>query len=562
MGTSPVARAIPFVLLLALSAAIFLGGLGRLPLLGRDESLYAEAAREMVASGDYVTPRVNGGPFFEKPPLYYWMAAANIKAFGASPLAVRLPAALMGLLTVMLTAAIGARVWGRRAGLLAGLVLVTCLQMAIIGRMGIMDMPLALLTTLAMLAYVRWVTKAGLFPAVAFGACVGLGVLLKGAAGGIPVGIALVDRAIRAAWGKGLRPSPTISSVGRGAAALVVSAGIAAPWLMAMSARHGAAFSGTFLLHEHWRRIVHPMQGHGGSFLIYVPLIVLGFFPWVMLLPAGMLSRSVEETEIAARWRVLTTVWVAVVLVAFSAISTKLPGYVTPLYPAMALLVGAELDRRIDRPGRARWAGVIIGGLALAVLVGMLPRLARPYAAEANAQEVLARLIPGVVVWAGAYLLLVLGALIALAGAPGGGLGMMAGGQVVAIGAVLIGILPVISPHLEGGREYRLAQEAKLIEQARRQDAAGMTMIYDTRPEAVAFVLGHPVPAFGRDRQDELLAELRAGPALLITPVKDSGLPQEFAVDEVARAGNRVLLDVRPGLRAYHTPVRNTQWPP
>jgi 4-amino-4-deoxy-L-arabinose transferase-like glycosyltransferase len=305
MSANPTSRVIPFVLLLVLAAAIFLGGLGRLPLFGRDESLYAEAAREMAASGDWVTPRVNGGAFFEKPPLYYWMAAASYRVFGVSPFAARLPAALAGILSVVLVALIGARVWGRRAGLLAGLALATCLQMAIVGRMGIMDMPLAFLTILAMLAYARWVTKAGLLWAVAFGACVGLGVLLKGAAGGIPVGIALMDLAVRAAWGKRLRPSLTIGSIGRAAVALVVSGGIAAPWFMAMSARHGAAFSGTFLVHEHLRRIMQPMQGHGGPFWIYfwvyVPLIAFGFFPWVVLLPAGMLSRPVEETEVAAR---------------------------------------------------------------------------------------------------------------------------------------------------------------------------------------------------------------------------------------------------------------------
>jgi len=558
MSANPTSRVIPFVLLLVLAAAIFLGGLGRLPLFGRDESLYAEAAREMAASGDWVTPRVNGGAFFEKPPLYYWMAAASYRVFGVSPFAARLPAALAGILSVVLVALIGARVWGRRAGLLAGLALATCLQMAIVGRMGIMDMPLAFLTILAMLAYARWVTKAGLLWAVAFGACVGLGVLLKGAAGGIPVGIALMDLAVRAAWGKRLRPSLTIGSIGRAAVALVVSGGIAAPWFMAMSARHGAAFSGTFLVHEHLRRIMQPMQGHGGPFWIYfwvyVPLIAFGFFPWVVLLPAGMLSRPVEETEVAARWRVLTTVWVAVVLVAFSAISTKLPGYVTPLYPAMALLVGAELDRRIDRQGRAPWAGVIIGGLALGVLVAMLPGLAHRYAAEANAENAVGQLVPGVMVWMGAYLLIVVGALIALTGATAAGVGMVTAGQVVVLGAVLIGILPVVAPYLEGGREYRLAQEAKIIEHARRQDEAGITMLYDTRPEAVAFVLGHSVPAFGRDRQDELLADLRAGPALLIIPVKDSGLSQEFAVEELARAGDRVLLDVRPSSSTKEAP--------
>ncbi len=179
-------RVVLLSLLAIYAALVLLAGLGRLPLYGRDESLYAEAAREMHASGDWVVPRVNGVEFLEKPPLNYWLAAASYRVFGVSPLAARIPAALLGLATVLLVAGIGMRLWGRRAGLLAGFVLASCLQMAFIARLGIMDVPLMFLTTWALSQYVRWRQTGRLRAAVAFGLLVGLAMLLKSLAGSSP----------------------------------------------------------------------------------------------------------------------------------------------------------------------------------------------------------------------------------------------------------------------------------------------------------------------------------------------------------------------------------------
>jgi len=124
-ATREKARSAALAALLLGAAIIFLAGLGWLPLVERDEALYAEAAREMVASGDWITPRVNGVPFLEKPPLYYWMAGVSYQLFRVSPFAARLPSALSAILTVMLVFSVGSRVWGWRAGLLGGVALAT-----------------------------------------------------------------------------------------------------------------------------------------------------------------------------------------------------------------------------------------------------------------------------------------------------------------------------------------------------------------------------------------------------------------------------------------------------
>jgi 4-amino-4-deoxy-L-arabinose transferase-like glycosyltransferase len=525
------------LLLLVIGAGtIFLTGLGRLPLFGRDEALYAEAAREMLASGDWITPRVNGAPFLEKPPLYYWLAAAGFKVFGPSPFAARLPAALMAMLTVVLTAATGARVWGKQAGLLAGIALVTSLQMTVIGRMGIMDVPLACLTMLAIVSYARWRERGGVLPATSFGTCCALAILLKGAAGLIPAAVATVDALIRLALGQYVRLS--WRSIAAVAAAVVFAGTIASPWFLLMQALHGQEFSGTLLLREHLTRLVQPMQGHGGPPFYYVVLILLSFFPWVVFLPGAAVTREHEDGETKALWRSLSLIWIGCVLVAFSLIKTKLPGYVTPLFPPMALLVGAELDRRLERPGRGPWVGVLVGAIVLGGLVSLLPLAGARVGARVGASEQAWALAVPAALWVGGYGITALGAAIALAGRARPGLTAMAAGQAVILGAVLGGVLPVLSPHLEGGRESRLAE----LSASALPDSE--VVLYDTRPEAVAFVLQRTVPCYGRAQWQEVLPHLEAGPTALIASDSTRKLWGSLPVRRFWRVGDSVLLDV------------------
>ncbi len=293
----------PLALLLAGCAIVFLGGLGGLPLFGRDEALYAEAAREMLASGDWITPRVNGALFFEKPPLYYWLAGTSYSVFGVSPFAARLPAALSAILTTVLTAHLAARVWGRRAGLLAGLALATSLQMIVIGRLGIMDLPLTCLITLALLAYAQWRRRGGIFAPAAFGLLVGLAVLMKGVAGGLGPAVAAVHAAA-------YRRGPRRISAGSLLLAAAAFALVAVPWFAAMGLRHGEGYASTLFLHEHLTRMVRPLQGHGGPLFYYLLLIAVSFFPWVVFLPAAMRRRDTSD-EPKSFWRSLLLVWIA-----------------------------------------------------------------------------------------------------------------------------------------------------------------------------------------------------------------------------------------------------------
>lgn len=536
-------RIVPLLLLLAGTLAIFLAGLGRLPLFGRDEALYAEAGREMLATGDWVTPRVNGGPFLEKPPLYYWMAAVSYRALEASPFAARLPAALMGILTVFLTASIGARVWGRRAGLLAGASLATSLQMAMIGRMGILDVPLTCLTVLALMAYAGWRRRAGIATAVGFGLCVGLAVLLKGMAGMLPVAVAVVHTFFsrgRPAPEGGGEPAHAVPAPHRLAPitmACLVAILVASPWFVLMAMRHGEAFGSTLFLREHLTRMVQPMQGHGGPVWYYLALIAVSFFPWVVFLPAAMRPGSRPCNEDQAFWQSLALAWIAVVLIPFSLVSTKLPGYVTPLFPAMALLVGAELDRNLHESRRGAWIAAIAGAFVLSVLVVLLPIAGERLGARVGASHAASLLIPPVAIWVGGYGLIALGSIRALAGGRKVATGMLLAGQCVIVAAVLGGVLPVLSPYLGGA-------SSSLAELAQRELPNSQVVLYQTRAESVAFVLERSVPVFSSDQQQQLLDALRAQPTALLAPLGEDAFWAQLPARRIWRNGDHVLLDI------------------
>ena len=515
-------------LLLGGSAILLLGGLGWLPLFGRDEALYAEAAREMLAGGDWITPYVNGVFFFEKPPLYYWLAGISYSVFGVSPFAARLPAALMAILTIAVTARLAARVWGPRAGLLAGLALATSLQMIMIGRMGIMDVPLTCLITLALLAYAQWRRHGGLLAAVAFGTLVGLAMLLKGMAGGLAPAVAVVHAL---AYRRGPRRI-SVGSVLLAAAAFTV---VAAPWFIAMAVRHGDTFIDIFIKQQHGQRVTHQMQSHGGPVFYYLALIAVSFFPWVVFLPASIRHREPHDEQ-KSFWRSLLVVWIAVVLLPFSLVSTKLPGYVTPLFPAMAVLVGVELDRRLTEAGRAPWVAALAGALLLGAAFALLPLAGARLGARVGASSEAWLLVLPTAFWVGGYAVIAAGGIEGMAGRPHRGLRFMAAGQTVVVGALLIGVLPVLSPYLGGG-------PAHLAERARREMPDSRIVLYETRPETVAFVLRRPVPVFSHNEKVQLMAALEDTPTALIAPAKEKSFWGELPYRRFWRSGSAALLD-------------------
>ncbi len=359
-------------LLLSLAAALLLVRLGALPLVGPDEPRYARVAIELSRSGDIVTPTLQGQPWMEKPILYYWLAGAAFRALGETEVAARLPAVLAGIALVGFTALVGARLHGSGAGLHAGFVLATSLLPFAYGRAASMDMLLAACVTGATgLGGLLILGIAGRAAGAAAFALIGLALLAKGPLGILIPGLVLSVALLLTAWQDPSKSEGGIPRrLSRGFLRLVSPTGVllllavAGPWYAAILWSQGFAFVDVFLLNHNLHRFTSTIHNHPGPFLYYVPLLLVGLFPWSGLLPAAFASLRRKNSA-----DLFLLSWLGAPLLLFSAAGSKLPGYILPCLPPLAILVGraaSEMELGIARI--PAWAGRRAAAVVTALL--------------------------------------------------------------------------------------------------------------------------------------------------------------------------------------------------
>ena len=331
------------------------------PLANPDEGRYSEISREMVASGDWVTPRLNGIKYFEKPPLQYWGSALALEAFGNEEFAARLYVALCGLATILLVAFTGFRLGAAELGLGATLALLASPYFMALGGIVTLDMGLTLWTTATLCAYLlaesaadprsrrRWMVAAW--------AAMALAVLSKGLVGIVFPAAAIGTQCLVR---RDLTPIARLEwSYG-----LVVFLAIAAPWFVAVSYAN-PEFAEFFFIHEHFTRFLTTEHRRGEPWWYFLPIFFAGFLPWMFALPAAIAHawRVDGRTDGAQPLR-LAIVFAAFVLAFFSASGSKLPAYILPAFPPLALVLGRYLA---DAPPRrlATWM-MPVGFVAIA----------------------------------------------------------------------------------------------------------------------------------------------------------------------------------------------------
>jgi len=320
----------PTALLLALTAALLLFGLGRVPLIGPDEPRYARVAVEMYRSGDLVTPTLQGQPWLEKPPLYYWLAAAAFAVLGETETAARLPSVLAALLLVAATVLVGARLYGPEAGLHAGFVAALAPLTFVYGRAAAMDMLLAATVTGAVgLFGLRLLGVAGRLAVPAAWGLMALATLAKGPLGLLLPGLIVAGYVVATRqWGL-LRE--VLSPVG-----IALFLLLAGPWYLLVGLDQGRAFVDVFLLNHNLQRFTSTIHRHPGPFIYYVPVLLLGVFPWTGLSVAGLATLRPKQ----ARHDLFVLLWFALPLLFFSAAGSKLPGYILPCLSPLAVIAG------------------------------------------------------------------------------------------------------------------------------------------------------------------------------------------------------------------------------
>jgi 4-amino-4-deoxy-L-arabinose transferase-like glycosyltransferase len=342
--------------LLGLTLALLLLRIGSLPLLGPDEPRYTRVAVEMARSGDWVTPTLQGKPWLEKPILYYWMAGAAFRMLGETDVAARLPSILATLLLVGATALCGARLYGAAAGWNAGFIVATSLLPFVYGHAASMDMLLAATVTAGMVLFVlAHLGIAGPLARIVGAGFFGLAVLAKGPLGVLLPGLVLVVYLLLT---RDLRP-PTWKEAILGA---LVFLAVAGPWYALVYQAQGQAFIDTFILNHNVSRFTSTVHNHPGPVVYYLPILIGGMLPWSLLLwrAARGVRRSVPADMLIACWALAP-------LAFFSLAGSKLPGYILPVVPPLAILLGRTAAAASAT--RLRWmravAVVVIVAVAL-----------------------------------------------------------------------------------------------------------------------------------------------------------------------------------------------------
>ncbi len=357
------------ILLLGLSAAVFLSGLQTPGLYDPNEGLYAEVAWEMYDRGDWLSPRFNGIPYFEKPPLLYWLIATAYTLFGVSETSARLPVALAGVAGVLATFGIGRALFTQRAGLLAALALTTSFGYFIFARVILTDLLFTACVTAAVWCFVRgyldparrhWYLLVYVFS--------GLAVLAKGLLGlvipGLIIGGLLV---VTRDW--------IVLKELRLPLGAVLFLAITVPWHLAVGWAHEGFFS-FYFINEHVLRFLnkrHPIDYAPLPLWLFLLMALVWSFPWSLFLPFAWRQLTPPDRETRqgrATW--IIPCWIVAVLGFFALTPARLEYYSLPALPAFALWVGRFWDEALADPtrrARLRWALACL----LALSVGLLP---------------------------------------------------------------------------------------------------------------------------------------------------------------------------------------------
>lgn len=396
----------------ALGAVVFFVNLGATRLWDQDEAYFARTAVEMQQRHDWVVPYFNHEMFAHKPPLMYWMMRVGFLLFGVNEFAARFWSAAFAVATALLVYRLGRKMFNAQVGLWAGLAMCTTLDFDVVARAATPDSLLVFCTTLALYLFVRrehwdaeqssfsrdaksaqrserWQTWVGIY------ACMAAAVLVKGPIGillpGSTIGLYLLvrDALPKPAKGSGwenvpefMRRFSPLRILGtmwnmRPLLALGMLLAIAGPWFALVGLRTGGNFLWEFFGVQNIGRFLHPMDGHRGPFWYYLPAILAGFFPWSIFggLVAVDLVRRCRGAQPWQRGAKFLACWIAVFVGFFSLAGTKLPSYVLPAFPALALATGCFIERWAANSAavKSKWMRVSFASL---VAVGAVTLIA------------------------------------------------------------------------------------------------------------------------------------------------------------------------------------------
>lgn len=401
-------------IVIAVCLACLFTSLGASRFWDQDEGFFAGTAASMYAQSDWIVPSFNGEMFGHKPPWMYWMMMTGYSLFGVGEFGARFFSAIFGMATALLVFRMGTRMFNPRVGLIAGLTLPTCLMFSVVSRAATPDVFLVFFSTLALYLFSKdgflvdaddpakprsanrlcppkWQTWLAMY------ALMGLAALVKG-----PIGF-LFPMAVIGLFLLILTPSSTTPAAANGVSNVLAFARrfspfnfckalwkmrpltaiaaigiIAGPWYVAVGLRTDGAFLTEFFGVHHWQRFTTPMDNHSGPIFYYPLAILIGMFPWSIFAGPTVLEwfKQIRSRNKNFTTLVFLSCWIGVYVGLFSLASTKLPNYILPAYPALALMIAIFVDSALTRKDSsaykaATWSFgslVLFGGLLVATL--------------------------------------------------------------------------------------------------------------------------------------------------------------------------------------------------
>ncbi len=362
------------LLIFGFCAFLFFYGAGQFGLIGADEPRYAQVAREMLDRRDWITPVLNGRPWLEKPPLYYWQAMLAYSALGVSDVAARLPSAIDATLLVIAVYLFFRRF---RRGVEVDAALITASGAGVIGyaRAASMDMALAAAFAIGMLAWWGWRESGRRIYLAAFYVCMALGMLAKGPVAPVLAAVIIVLFAMAVREWRLIGRTLWLPGV-------VLFCAIALPWYVAVEMRNPQFFR-EFILEHNLARFSSDLYHHRQPFWYYLPVTLLALVPWTVFVIAAFAAsvrawwterKSVSaEPDFELQFNLFGCVWLIVPVVFFSISQSKLPGYILPAVPAGAVLLADYLRRHLEREEPvSKWMVVLHALVAAAPVVPAL----------------------------------------------------------------------------------------------------------------------------------------------------------------------------------------------
>jgi 4-amino-4-deoxy-L-arabinose transferase-like glycosyltransferase len=362
------------ILILATLYVCYFSHLGSIGFVGPDEPRYAWIARDMVETGDWVTPRLYGKPWFEKPPLFYWGAALSFKLFGVSEAAARLPSAISALLATLALAWLALRLYGEETARWLLLLLPTTVGMIGFSHAAATDMPFSGMLTIAMVyaAVVLGLTRNENTPIlprtpwlalILFGFFLGLAVLAKGPAAIILSGGAIFFWALfTKRWRDAFRLFHP--------AALASFCLTTLPWYI-LCARRNPDFFRIFIIEHNFKRYLTPEFQHIQPFWYYLPILLIGIAPWfIWLLWHTLPTARRQIADCHLQVEIFVVSWAIFPLLFFTLSKSKLPGYILPSILPLGLLLATAVSQSLERKSLVARFAVI--GSALLYLASVL----------------------------------------------------------------------------------------------------------------------------------------------------------------------------------------------